>query len=127
MLGVPQRGRRSDAPVSRLSVPIDGELKHELKQAALDDRVTVTEYVTRLIETAVSGPERAAGSTAAARIGDDARLDMNIDPELHRRFKRAALAQDVTVSQYLTRLVEAAVRGAGGTEGAGEHHRAISG
>lgn len=108
MVRTPQRGRRADAPVSRLSVPIDAELKHALKQAALDERTSVTQLVTTFIKEAIAGARR----PPAARAQGSVKLDMNIDPALHARLKRAALDADLTVSGYLTGLIIEAVSAA---------------
>ncbi|MDP9474921.1 MAG: hypothetical protein M3R38_04400 [Actinomycetota bacterium] len=115
MGGVPQRGRRADAPVNRISIPIDAELKHALKRAVLDARSpSITTYVTGLIEEDPSNPPRAAESPGTAQAGRGARLDMFIDPELHRRLKSAALDADLTVTEYLAHLIEQAVSAAQG-------------
>lgn len=110
-------GRRSDRPVGVINVNIDKDLHHTIKLAALEERVTLTEYVTRLIEDAVDGrggPEhkdgvpRLVGPSGSRR----SRLSMHIDPGLHRELKRASQAAGVTVTAYLTRLVEDAVSAA---------------
>lgn len=113
MVRAPQRGWRADYPVSRLSIPLDLELKYDLKRVALDARVSVTRFVTHLIEETVSGAGHDTEAQGSARgRGGDATLDMNIDPDLHRDLKSAAL-DAVTVTGYVTSLIEGAVRGAG--------------
>ncbi len=115
MARTPQRGRRADVPVNRISIPLDAELKHELKRAVLDARSpSITTYVTGLIEEDLSNPPRAAESPGTAQAGRGARLDMFIAPELHRRMKSSSLASDQSVTEYLTRLIENAVSAAQG-------------
>lgn len=55
--------------------------------------------------------EAKRGRRSTARVG---KMNINIDPDLHRELKRAALDADVTVTEYVTRLVEGAVRGNNG-------------
>ncbi|MDP9439030.1 MAG: hypothetical protein M3P49_09825 [Actinomycetota bacterium] len=110
MVEKPQRGRRADAPVRRISIPLNAELKHGLKQAVLDARSSsITTYVTGLIEEDLGGAGRVAESPGIAQAGRGARLDMIIDPDLHRSLKSAALDADLTVTAFLTRLIEGAV------------------
>ncbi len=118
MVRTPQRGRRADAPVNRISIPIDAELKHELKQAVLDARSSsITTYVTGLIEEDLSSAGRVAESPGTAQAGRGARLDMIIDPDLHRRLKSAALDANMTVTEFVTRLIQEAVSAAQGACG----------
>ncbi len=114
MVKTPKRGRGSDAPVSMINVRIDGELKHELKQAALDARVTTTTFVTSLIEDALDSPGGARPPSSARPAGGSTKLGFLIDPELHARLKGAALDADQSVTEYLTRLIVRTVSGAQG-------------
>lgn len=122
MVRTPQRrGRRSDAPVDMINIRIDPELKHELKKASLDARVTVTTFVTRLIEEAVDGagggraPGAATpGAARTARAGGATKLGFLIAPGLHAQLKEASLAKNVSVTEYLTRLINEAVSAAQG-------------
>lgn len=118
MVRTPQRGRRADAPVNRISIPIDKELKHELKQAVLDARSSsITTYVTHLIKENLSDTGRAKVLSRAARTGNDARLDMFIQPALHAQLKNVALTQNITVTEYLTCSIQEAVSAAQGARG----------
>jgi predicted HicB family RNase H-like nuclease len=110
----PQRGRKASAPVPMINVRIDPDLKHELKQAALDARVTTTTFVTSLIEAALDSPGGARAPSSARPAGGATKLGFLIDPELHARLKGAVLDADQTVTEYLTRLIEEAVSAAQG-------------
>ena len=57
--------------------------------------------------------EAKRGRRSTARVG---KMNINIDPDLHLRLKRAALEEGTTVTNYVTRLIEEAV---GGVEGRG--------
>lgn len=43
------------------------------------------------------------GRRSTARVG---KMNINIDPDLHLRLKRAALEEGTTVTDYVTRLIE---------------------
>lgn len=53
------------------------------------------------------------GRRSTARVG---KMNINIDPDLHLRLKRAALEEGTTVTDYVTRLIEGAL---GSLEGHG--------
>lgn len=53
------------------------------------------------------------GRRSTARVG---KMNINIDPDLHLRLKRAALEEGTTVTDYVTRLIEDAL---GSLEGHG--------
>lgn len=55
MVKTPQRGRMYEGRVPRLGMNIDSDLHHALKKVALENRVTVSTYVIRLVEGAVRG------------------------------------------------------------------------
>ncbi|MDP9474836.1 MAG: hypothetical protein M3R38_03950 [Actinomycetota bacterium] len=52
--------------------------------------------------------ETKRGRRSTARVG---KMNINIDPDLHLRLKRAALDDGTTVTGYVTRLIEGALDG----------------